>query len=430
MKKTEQVPPTHLLIRRPDQPWSQVTEQITEVNLEDGRWTSRVVKAIIPILGVVRFVTPKEWFSEPLDFDGLILDVRIDETGETIQLFPNFRIRKLVQGGAERLVIAVHHHYERQLDEIRKRLDSIWRAELGMSCPVERLDLLVTHNASPSAVKLQERIADELGVLVEWIIEPEPQVVQWVQSLQNELAALKTLQFNEESSTAQFNLTFSAKIERAIPSGFHLLQRRVAAQTSPTEELGRLFDRIHAILDPAFGVLGNGDQVWKTDGFWQILPEGFAQVVARKVAQEFGYQVSFGDFRRERSPAEKAALKRIENSERLVMEYDQADTFYLETKERAREVLVQNDYDDEAPDVVRLNKAVENARKAAEEAQSAMEEKSQGKGSQISSEDSERFRDTLLSFHNRLGLGSDSDSLKLIGDSGNTEAQPDPDNAP
>lgn len=400
------------------------TEQVVLLDRTDR--VLRIVQSVLPV-GGVKYVVPSGKLERAIDFDGSVLTVGIEETGEAVSLYPRLRAIGLATDpsaaeSGRTLASILHDHLDAQIPRLRTMIDTVFRDFIGLRASASLLDGIASH-LSDGADGISGELRKRVGLEVEWVLEPEPTVAAWVQKLQALIADNTTQSFNQESRTAQFNLTYSARIIAVLPSRLHLVQRRARAGLPPAEELSRILKRVFVILNPAFGVFGDGSQIWRHPSFHPLLGAAFEQVVAPKIADEFGYEIVFGDFKRERTPAELDVLQLLENRDRLVRDFESAERFYIGVQEKEREAIVENDYDMEATYVVKVQNATEQARAKMEEARSRMEAASRGGATLLGGEDSHRALQLLKVFHDRLHLGH-PELLKIEDDSSRPEEPP------
>lgn len=393
------------LVRRGRHVDDPASEQVVLLDRSEG--IRRAFQAVLPA-GGVKYVVPSGRLRRSISFDGAVLTANLEETGEQTRLYPRVRALGLARDGSPKqlgriFAAAMHGHLDRQIPRMREIVHGVFVDHLGLRTTADALDSIATHDAAGSAA-IHAELRSQLGLEIAWSLDPEPRVSAWVRKLQALIPAAVTQSFNAESETSQFNLTYSAQIIRVRPSRLHVVQRRCQEGLAPAAEVQEVLNRVFAILNPAFGVFGDGSRIWQYRNFWRMVEAAFEQVVAPTIADEFGYEVSFQDFRRERTPSEKVVLSLLEDRERLTREYKEAESFLLATQRKEREVIVENDYRLDEEEVVQVRDAVVWAREAMEDAKAKMEASSRGRASSLGPEDSENARRLLKAFHDRLQL--------------------------
>lgn len=404
------------IIRRGSSVKDPEREQV--VVLDSTNRLVQLLKLVLPV-GGVRYVVPCGDLRSAEWLDGSLLEVRIAETSELITVYPKLSIigltKSLDKVDAGKILAAIlHNELETQLSCIRRRVHDIFHDYVGLRCPEAKLSAIsYSENDTPEARELKRRIFEQTGLNIAWTLDLEPEIMTWVHKLQAQLTKPVTKSFNAESRTAQFNLTFTSRIVAVDPAKHHIVQRRARSGESPALEMSNVLNYVHAILNPAFGIFGEeGLRIWQRTNFWSLLTQGFESYVAPRVAKEFGYQMEFSDFKRERTAAELETLELLENKDRLQKDFLEAEKFRDEVKAKYREVLRENNFNAEHRHVVGMLPAIKIADDEVERTQAKLESASRGAASQLSREDDGRAKLALKRFHDQLGLDC-PDLLKL-----------------
>ena len=302
-----------------------------------------VEQILPPIFSRQAFVVPHGSLAVPLDLDGLPLRARIKETGDQVQIYPEFRITG-VDGdeGGKQLARAVFHRFDEQLVVIRERLDGIFRSRLGQQPDATELEAIAS-SSNHASEPIVRTIRMDLGLKVEWTLQPEPQAATWLQKLAISTPISRTLTFNKELPTTEFKLTFTVTVERADLAHVHRVQRRALQNLTPDQEIQRLEARVYEITNPAFRAIWTGINVWNGDIIRELAKEGFGSVVARRVSNEFGYQVRFSDFTPEPNAAVLQALKQVSPQAMLSEIHQGQQKLYLELQKTRQETLLANE---------------------------------------------------------------------------------------
>ena len=364
----------------------------------------QLLKLILPV-GGVKYVVPSGRLVSSQWLEGSLLEVQIAETGEKITIYPKFNILGLFSGenAGETLAATLHNHLDVQLACIRQRLHSILRDYVGLRCPEEKLSG-IANGESKNAEALKEIIGQQLGLEIDWSLELEPEIMRWIHQLQAQLTQAVTKSFNEESRTAQFNLTFTSRIVGVDPAKHYIVQRRARSGSPPDQEMKLVLRHVQDILNPAFGIFGDGLRIWQYPNFWALVHQAFSAVVVPRIVKEFGYKMEFDDFKRERTAAERQTLALLEDQKRLEEEFLEAEQFYKEVREQERKILREADYNLQNRNVIAIGPVIERAAKSVRDAQAKMESASQGSASQLGPEDNVRAKIALKRFHDQLGL--------------------------
>lgn len=345
----------------------EVRDKLREVKL---RVSPPATSAFIPpVFATKPVVVPRGAFAAPIDMHGKILEAKNRETGGEVRVYPEFRLLGVEEGdGGLRLAEALFHHHEEQLPEIMRRLDGIFRAQLGMRSTVEDFERLATANSAESE-SLRRQITSELGLLVDWTLSPEPKAAQWIQKLITSTPKSKTLSYNAELPSTEFKLTFTVTVQRANLQYAEKVRQRAEKGVSPEQELENITQRVYDITNPAFRAIWTGINVWNADIVRELAIDGFASVVAKRLAEEFGYEVKFSEFTPEPNEAMVKALRELAPQEALLEDYANARKVVKELKAARTEALISSDGDYD--EVAKLDESIKRAEAEVKEAEKA-----------------------------------------------------------
>ena len=221
---------------------------------------------------------------------------------------------------------------------------------------------------------------------------------------------MHTAVFNAESRTGQFRLSYSVKVLDVKPSRWHLAQTRMKETggdlISVETEIKNVHGLIHQSLDHAFGVFGGREKMWEYPRFWAGIDHVLRTLVAPRIEREFGYEVVFADFKRERTPAELEAIALLEGSDRLAREFNAAEAEYIAISAKLSQHRLAYVEKEDKPDLVRpaLERQVSEARERRNEAQKAMETTSYGNASDLSTISIAGFSETFSRFFLMLNM--------------------------
>ena len=315
-----------------------------------------------PIFARKPFVVPYGKLSVPIDFDGIAIRARIPETHEDVTLYPELRLEAVEkEGGGEKLVAALYHAYESQLPELRKRIDGIFRTHVGLQPEVARLERVWSSRAK-DADEIEGEIRTKLGVLVSWTLEPEPAISKWMHSLMRITPVSRTLTFNNELPSTTFSLSFSITVERVDLTMLHKTKRRAESGLSISEEIDRLFQRVHEITNPAFRSVWTGINMWNGELVRELAIDGFGTVVAKRLLSEFGYKIKFADFTPEPNAAMIAAFEKTSDPAILLTGLESARGLVATLQTRRTQTLLANDGDFKAKEVKDLDRSITKAK--------------------------------------------------------------------
>jgi len=379
-----------------------------------------VAKLLKPRPEIVRkYTLPTGTLDNPIILEGSPLSVAIEETAEDTILLPHLSILSLPRDpeASEKLARMLEPSYEVQLKKLRKAIGGIFSEKVGISRSEKELDGLVSTKGK-LYIEIEKAIEQRLGLKVKWLIKADPKTQLWIRSLQAELSQVVTQSFNKESRTSQFNLTFSSRVLSVKPSRFHIVQRRARAGITPAQEKEEILKIVFNTLNPGFGVFGSGRQISNHPAFWPMVEAAFTQVVQPRIAEEFGYEITFLDFRRERTEAEGIALERLENSELMLRPFEAADTdlagaqnHLQQLREDERIAIREDDLDADSDRLVRIRtnikdaeKAVRAAEKRRDKAQLEMESTVQRPVTGLSGADEGQAKNFLLQFSKLLQI--------------------------
>lgn len=314
-----------------------------------------------PIFERKPFVVPYGRLAMPIDMDGKPIHAHIAETHEEVTLYPKLRIEAVEkEGGGEKLAAAVCHAYERQLPELRERIDGIFRAHVGLQPDVARLERIWSSRAK-DADDIEGEIRSKLGLLVSWTLEPEPTIAKWAHSLMRATPVSKTLIFNPELPSTTFSLAFSLIFERIDLSLLHKAKRRAGAGLNVTQEIERLFQRVHEITNPAFRSVLTGINIWNSELIRELAIDGFGTVVARRLQNENGYKVRFSDFAPEPNQETIKALKETSDPAITLARLQSARQLVATLQDRRTQALLVNDGDFDATEITNIDKSLVKA---------------------------------------------------------------------
>jgi len=316
-----------------------------------------------PIFARKPYIVPYGKFAAPIDMDGKPLRARIAATREDVVLYPELRLEGVAEGGGgDKLASALVNAYDRQLPELRDRIDGIFRSHVGMRPEVEELERIWSPKASEDARDIARRIRADLGLDVDWTLEPEPAISHWVHSLMKSTPASDTLTFNAELPSTEFSLTFSITIERVDLSVLHMAQRRATAGLTLQQEIERLFKRVHEITNPAFRSVWTGINSWNAGIVRELAIDGFGTVVARRLQNEFGYKVRFSDFTPQPNAAMITAFRETSDPAILQAGLRAARNLVDALQNRRAQALLANDGVFDAKEVTDLNQSLTQAK--------------------------------------------------------------------
>lgn len=290
-----------------------------------------------------KFVVPREHFLNPIDMDGKPLRARIQETDEIVEVYPEFRLTGVEEGdGGKRLAVALYHGYEQQIPTLRELLDGIFRSFLGHHPTADELERIAGRDKR-AYQELRKRVAADLGLLVEWSLQPEPRTAEWLRKLV-EMSPMSTVAtYNEELPSTKFSLAFSLAVERASMSNLHRLQRRARSNLEPGQEFERIFRRVREITNPAFRAVWTGLNVWNRDLVRELAVDGFAKVVADRLMKEMGYVVRFSDFVPEPNEDAVKNITHVSSQQMLKEDYDRAKAVLNDLKEQRQTELLRTE---------------------------------------------------------------------------------------
>lgn len=323
-----------------------------------------------PIFSRKPFVVPYGRFATPIDMDGKPLRARIAATHEDVILYPEIRLEAVDEGGGgEKLAGALYHSYDRQLPELRERIDGIFRTHVGMQPEVAELERIWSARASDDARDIARRIRAELGLQVDWTLEPEPSVRNWLHGLMRATPSSKTLTFNGELPSTEFSLAFSMTVERIDLAMLHKALRRAQSGLSVAQEIERLFQRVHEITNPAFRSVWTGINIWNGELVRELAIDGFGTVVARRLQSEFGYKVRFSDFTPHPNSAMIAAFKETSDPAILLGNLQASRDLVSALQGRRAQALLANDGVFESKEVTDLDRSLTRAKAEMAEAE-------------------------------------------------------------
>ncbi len=349
------------------------------------------------------YAVPQGRLGTPLLMDGALMEVRLVGTQEILRLVPELRVYGVEPGRHQAVVDCLHPHADRQLEALREIIHGIFLQYMDLQMKPEALERIITYE-SPGAEPIRQQIAAETGLTVRWHLRPEPVIEDWLRGLQRALPQVKTLTFNPASRTAQFNLTFSLRVEDVVLGRLYRLAQRVSEGCTIEQESQKLFARITDMLEPAFRGLGNGTRLWEHNAFWSLLQAGFNEAVSQRVEQEFGYRVEFNDFRREPTAADLEMLSAVESKKHLLVEYNSAHANYERALARRDEALDQSQDNDESETVKMSEASLDRARQRLQKAQQEMEKGAGRPSTPLATPDDSQMQQALLQFQSRLGV--------------------------
>lgn len=274
--------------------------------------------------GREKFVVPKKDLLPPIDMDGKPIRVRLRETHE-VNIYPEFRLRGVVDGGGgARLAFALYHGYDQQIPTLRELLDGIFRRFLGLNPAADQVEKIAGHH-TPDYKTLQQQVAEDLGLDVEWTLQPEPKSAQWLRSLIRLSPVSKEVTFNEKVPVIKLKLAFSLGIERASISNLNKLQDRAQLALPPAQEFDHIIERIHKIAEPAFLSPLIGVSLWNRDLVEKFAVDGLAPVLSERLERDLGYVVKLSDIVPQPSEGTVAAIEQITSGGGLERDYRRAE---------------------------------------------------------------------------------------------------------
>lgn len=392
--------------------------------------------------GVEHFHVPKGPFERVVQLEDGEVEVIVQSTDERVKLFPRIHVLGVAElegdRGQEVLLTWILPYYDEQLEAVRRQVHDVFRKVLGIDCEVETLNSIVT---SESARNLQfaalagrngkrtirQYIADELGLDVEWKMQLGEHVRGWHDRLKAELSSSYTAVFNSESRTAQFRLKYSVKVEGVLASSWHIAQRRSRGDTGTVNaaaELASIHATIHQVLDPAFGVFGGREKVWEHPKFWEAIRFAFAELVVPRIAKEYGYVVSFTDFKRERTEAELDVLKTLETQDWLQQDFDHWKSILQELLKKQKDAILGFADTPDPAEVKLLSEKISVVRTEVTRAQKELETVSTGNASALSSLSHQTLTTTLNRFFSTLKLEAPKNLMESQDDAEGTEGAP------
>jgi hypothetical protein len=290
-----------------------------------------------------KFVVPREHFLNPIDMDGKPLRARIHETDEMVEVYPEFRLTGVEEGdGGKRLAVALYHGYEQQIPTLRELLDGIFRSFLGHHPTADELERIAGRDKR-AYQELRKRVAADLGLLVEWSLQPEPRTAEWLRKLVEISPLSKVEVYNEELPSTKFSLAYSLSVERASMSNLHRLQRRARSNLEPGKEFERIFERVREITNPAFRAVWTGLNVWNRDLVRELAVDGFAKVVADRLMKEMGYVVRFSDFVPQPNEDAVKNITHVSSQQMLKDDYNRAKEVLDDLKKLRQEELLRTE---------------------------------------------------------------------------------------
>jgi hypothetical protein len=270
-------------------------------------------------------------------------------------------------------------------------------------------------------------ISDDLGLEVHWKLELNQAATDWIRRLKAALSAKQTLEFNKESRTSQFRLTYSMKVMDVKPASWVAAQRRSHnsnLQDGISKELQALHNMVFQVLDPAFGVFGGREKVWEHPQFWQAIRHAFEEVVEPRLENEFGYTVEFSDFKRERTEAERETLRTLEQQERLQRDFDHYEETYKKLLAKRDEVTINFAEIPDSPEVQEVEAKVAIAKQKLQDAQRELETASTGNASTLSALTDKAWTDTFTRFFGTLRIEAPDELLHLPQSKGDSATPP------
>lgn len=372
------------------------------------------------------WTVPRGRLSEVVDLEGADLHVLLEGSDERLVLYPRFRIVAVTN--PERAFAVLRDHYDAQLMEVRQRIHNLFSTALGLACDAETLNSVATHTAAKEVSfpdlshgglmqTLPGAIADDLGLEVHWKLELNQTATDWIRRLKAALSAKHTLEFNKESRTSQFRLTYSMKVVEVKPASWVAAQRRshhsTNLQNGIADEMQTLHAMVFQVLDPAFGVFGGREKVWEHPQFWQAIRHAFQEVVQPRLESEFGYTVEFSDFKRERTEAEQETLKVLEQQDRLQRDFDHYEATYKELLAKRSAITLAYAEIPNSPELSEVEAKVATAKQKMQEAQRELETASTGNASNLSALTDKAWTDTFTRFFGTLRIEAPQELLHL-----------------
>ncbi|WP_038164524.1 hypothetical protein [Verrucomicrobium sp. BvORR106] len=304
------------------------------------------------------FVVPVGRLAVPVDMDGTPLTISNRETGEVSTVYPRIRIVEVDgETGAERLIAALYKRLDDQLPAIRERLDGIFRRYFTQGATFESIEKVATQHQAPS--ELLDRISHDLGLKIEWSMNPEPTTSNWIRTLVGAThpPVSDSLVFNEEFEETALTLTFSVSIEKVHLPNIVVAERRARQNSDAGTEVKRIFERVREMTKSAFRAVVTGVDVWNRELIRELAHDGFASVVSSKIAREFGYVVKFGDFGVELNQALVKSIKSGSLAEMYDARMDLAKKTYLALADKRAQLIAAGSF----PAAQRLDESLAKA---------------------------------------------------------------------
>ena len=379
-------------------------------------------RLLAPFASKVTYAVPQGRFAKPILMDGALLEIRLVGTEEVLRLVPELGIYGVLPGEGQTVAERLHPYADQQIAGLREIIDGIFLQHIDLQMAADTLDG-ISSDGKPGGREIQKQIGRETGLQVQWNLRPEPAVSEWLRALQRSLPTKETLTFNAASKTGQFNLTFSLRVEDLAVSRLHRLQQRVETGCSVTEESEKLFSQIKDIMEPAFSGLGGGLRIWERPTFWDLMEAGFNGTVARRIQEEFGYNVRFRDFGHRMTASDVETLRVFEEKNPLLQEFESARAVYEDVLVKHQNAVIAAIGNAQSDAVKRAEASLDSARMRMNEAKVRAEEGARGPVSRLASPNDGLARQALLLLHSRLGLGADL--LTLINAPGGDSAEPE-----
>ena len=314
------------------------------------------------------FVIPTGEFAKPIDMDGNPIRTRVPLTDEPIEIHPELTLHGVAgEAGGRRLAAALYHHTENQITAIADLIDGIFRRTIGRHPDMDQLQQLCDPHTREYR-ELAEKIEDELGLNVEWTLQPEPRAAKLLNQLRIHTPVQETLSFNEELPAEEFKLTFTLTVVGADLRQIHQIIRRAEGNRSVRDEIATIFKRVKEITVPAFRSALMGVTQWNQDIIRELAVDGIANTVARKIQQDYGYVVKFTDFSPELNRVLADALKELSRQSREHLLTDVNRTRQLVSKFKDQRHNALEEFEGDFEMVSNLDESIRRAEEEHEKA--------------------------------------------------------------
>lgn len=265
------------------------------------------------------YVVPQGPLRVPWKLDGIPITAQnarepgarafqFGDFAEQVTLYPELYVLGVLD--PNKVVAVLHPRYEDQIGALRNLVNGIF--ERNLSRPPDMDEMRALTEARKASII--QTVRAELGLEMDFHFRAEPKVLVWIASLMTLGAQRHTMTFNPELPAYEFKLSFTMHIKSADVFQAHRILRRINAGQQPAEEVATLFRRVFDIVTPAVRSVVVGNSVWNRELIREMAIDGFAKVVERRIANEFGYIVLFSEF----SP---------ELNSRMVAGFNEADDF-------------------------------------------------------------------------------------------------------